>query len=84
MNKYQLYLIFDRISHRYSSPLPFLNEELAKRYFKSLLKNCDGQKVLPTDYELYYSGEFDDQTGIYYVDTPHFILGGSENEESEE
>lgn len=69
----ELYVIFDRISHRYSSPLPFQNKQLAIRYFDSLLANCDNVRTKASDYELYHIGFYDTNTAelvgteIYYV-----------------
>lgn len=87
MNNYdcELYVIFDRISHRYSSPLPFQMKELAIRYFDSLLANCDNIRTKPSDYELFSVGYYDTSTanlistGICFIKSGEDILEVKEN-----
>lgn len=74
----ELYVIFDRISHRYSSPLPFQNQALAKRYFESLLQNCDNIRTKPSDYELYYIGMYSTNDAMLLVNSPEYVYSGSE------
>lgn len=74
----ELYVIFDRISHRYSSPLPFQNQALAKRYFESLLQNCDNIRTKPSDYELYYIGTYSTQDAMLFANTPEYVYSGAE------
>jgi hypothetical protein len=76
----ELYVIFDRISHKYSSPLPFQNSELAVRYFDSLLANCDNIRIKPSDYELYYIGVYNTETAeLSIIDTgTNFVKSGED------
>lgn len=74
----ELYVIFDRIAHRYSSPLPFQNQALAKRYFESLLQNCDNIRTKPSDYELYYIGMYSTNDAILFSHSLEFVYSGSE------
>lgn len=76
----ELYVIFDRISHKYSSPLPFQNGELAVRYFESLLANCDNIRTKASDYELYYIGVYNTETAeISIIDTgTNFVKSGED------
>ena len=80
MNNYdcELYVIFDRITHRYSSPLPFQNQALAKRYFESLLQNCDNIRTKPSDYELYYIGTYSTENAMLFASSPEYVYSGSE------
>lgn len=74
----ELYVIFDRIAHRYSSPLPFQNQALAKRYFESLLQNCDNIRTKPSDYELYYIGMYSTNDAMLFAKSPEYVYSGSE------
>lgn len=74
----ELYVIFDRISHRYSSPLPFQMKELAIRYFDSLLANCDNIRTKPSDYELFSIGYYDTSTANLISTGTNFIKSGED------
>lgn len=86
----ELYVIFDRIAHRYSSPLPFQNKQLAIRYFDSLLANCDNIRTKASDYELYSIGYYDTTTAnligtdTYYVKSGEDISEVNENGKDKE
>lgn len=77
----QLYVLYDKIAGQYSQPLSFVNQACAERYFVQLMAKQDN----PTDYELYYLGEFDPELGLIYLGSdnskkilcePKFILKG--------
>lgn len=74
----ELYVIFDRISHKYSSPLPFQNKQLAVRYFDSLLANCDNIRTKPSDYELYHVGLYNTDTADLLVVSKSYIKSGED------
>jgi hypothetical protein len=74
----ELYVIFDRISHKYSSPLPFQNKQLAIRYFDSLLANCDNVRTKASDYELYHVGFYDTETASLLVVSKLYVKSGEE------
>lgn len=55
----KLVVVFDKISNTYSSPLAFNSLNEATRWFKVQI----GKSARPTDYDLYFVGEFDENTG---------------------
>lgn len=73
-----LYVIFDRIAHRYSSPLPFQNKQLAVRYFESLLANCDNIRTKSSDYELYHVGFYNTETADLLVVSKEYVKSGAD------
>ena len=74
----ELYVIFDRISHKYSSPLPFQNKQLAIRYFDSLLANCDNIRTKSSDYELYHVGFYNTETADLLVVSKLYVKAGED------
>lgn len=60
--KYRLYSIKDELSG-FTGPIPFLNEELAKRYFKTIMNTENIKAQNKEDYSLYYMGTFDEIEG---------------------
>lgn len=74
-----LCVIYDRISGIHTAPMLYSNLECAKRHFKRLTK---GDNILPTDYELYKIGTYDDCLGeIDLLPKKEFIMIGELNEE---
>lgn len=72
--KQQVYLIFDKITGLYSSPILQLKEELMIRLFDRYCK--EKELAEPTDFELYYIGEFDPNTGVFELVEKQFIKKG--------
>lgn len=67
--KYELYVIFDRISGRYAAPVPHVNVGCARRWFSDVVsKDPHGQ-----DFELYSVGEYDSVTASIVAFHPTFI-----------
>lgn len=80
----ELYVIFDRIAHKYSSPLPFQNKQLAIRYFDSLLVNCDNIRTKSSDYELYHIGFYDTDTAKLVGTDISYVKSGEDISEVKE
>lgn len=59
---YKLYSIKDELSG-FTAPIPFINEELAKRWFKTIVNTETMKANNKDDYSLYYMGEFDEIEG---------------------
>lgn len=57
---HKLYVIKDELEG-YHAPVPFRSEELAKRWFITIIEGDAYIKANKKDYSLYYLGEFDDQ-----------------------
>lgn len=55
----QLVVVYDKIANTYSSPLAFNSLNEATRWFKVQI----GKTARPTDYDLYFVGGFDENTG---------------------
>lgn len=60
----QMYGLKDELNG-YTTPIPFMNEELAKRYLKDQYKSNVTVKNSPEDFSLWHMGEFDTETGEY-------------------
>lgn len=57
-----------------------VNDEIAKRNFAFTVTNNDGViGFQPSDFDLYYIGEFEEQTGVMIpADIPQLVMNGSE------
>lgn len=74
------YVIYDKITGKYSLPIFQLNEVLMLRYFNSIT-NQPNAMTEATDYELYFIGLYDDLTGLFSpVKKPTFIAKGEQND----
>lgn len=73
--KRKVYTIRDSKAEIYNEPFMQHTHGEAERTIKSLLNKKDNQISLhPEDYDLYYLGEYDDNTGLYSpLDTPQHI-----------
>lgn len=58
-----MYALKDELNG-FTSPIPFMNEELAKRYLKDQYLSNPTVKNTPEDFSLWYMGSFDTETGI--------------------
>ena len=69
---------FDRKAMVFGSPMVFVNIEIAKRMAVSLMANRgDGSDLekYPQDFDLFYMGEYDTETGrITVLDSPRFLF----------
>lgn len=63
--KLAMYSIKDRLNG-YATPIPFVNEDLAKRYFKDHMIGNPTMSNSPEDFELHKMGEFDTEEGIFF------------------
>lgn len=68
---YSMYAIKDELNG-YTSPIPFISKELAKRYFKDQYMNNPTLHNNPKDFSLWYMGEFDTTNGKYTM-TPESL-----------
>lgn len=59
-----MYAIKDELNG-YTTPIPFMKEELAKRYLKDQYHTNPTIKNTPEDFSLYRMGTFDTETGTY-------------------
>lgn len=59
-----LYALKDELNG-FTSPIPFMNEELAKRYLKDQVMTNPTVKNTPEDFSIWRLGEFDTDTGAW-------------------
>lgn len=72
---YGLFSVKDELTSHFLAPVMMLNEDEAKRQFKSQVNNIQLWKDNPSDFSLYKLGSFDEDTGeILYK--PEKIIGG--------
>lgn len=70
------YVVKDELTNRFLAPQFFNMEEEAKRWFKTQVNNIPLWKDNSSDYSLYKSATFDDETGTVIGITPEKIIGG--------
>lgn len=73
--KKNLYAIKD-VKVGFLSPMIDTNNETAIRSFEYACKNNDMMFFTPSDFELYYLGEFDSDSGLFYCESPTFLCNG--------
>lgn len=59
-----MYAIKDELNG-FTSPIPFMNEELAKRYMKDQYNNNPTIANSPEDFSIWKTGEYNTETGYY-------------------
>ena len=75
--KLQLYSVRDTVAELFHAPRHMHNHAVAVRNFTEWLDQDDGGHVHLEDYNLYYVGEFDDETGIFTaLDEPELVMLG--------
>lgn len=62
--KLTMYALKDELNG-FTTPIPFMNEELAKRYLKDQYMSNPTVKNSPLDFSLWRVGEFESETGEY-------------------
>ena len=62
--KLPMYAIKDELNG-FTSPIPFMKEELARRYLKDQFMSNPTIKNTPEDFSIYYIGEYDTETGDF-------------------
>lgn len=79
MNEFKqpMYVWRDSKANRFSAPMVYTNEACAVRDFKMQIKgNGTSMAFAPADYDLYYIGQFDINSGICETVLPEFIVNG--------
>lgn len=75
-NSCVLVAMYDKVTGQYSTPMAFDNVDCAKRWFTFYLKKAD-LMAEPTDFELYYLGEYKCYNGkIECPDKMEFLMKG--------
>lgn len=60
----RMYAIKDRLDG-YITPIPFVNDEIAIRWFETMAETNTDMKYNLKDFSLWYMGEYDKDTGIF-------------------
>lgn len=58
----KMYALKDELNG-FTSPIPFTNDEMAKRYLKDQFESNPTVKNSPEDFSVWYLGEFDTELG---------------------
>lgn len=71
----KMYAIKDNLSGAFFPTVPFKNDELAKRWFGGQVRYDRSLAYSPKDYDLYYVGTWDDESGTLLSEqgTPKLI-----------
>lgn len=76
---FNVYSIFDKVAREYLSPTLDVNHDTARRNFLSALLSAQTiMNKFPSDYELYYIGDFDSETSDISSITPVLVARGGE------
>jgi len=67
----KLYTVKDNVSDEFAPPFAAKNDPVAIRQFKGLIKNLN-----PEDYDIYFLGKYDTDTGIIEMCLPEKLLFG--------
>ncbi len=73
--KLQLFSLFDIVGNAFGAPFVAVNKESALRSVISESQNPAAGPLYshPTDFRVFYLGEFDNESGEFAVTTPHFL-----------
>ncbi len=66
---YEVYSIRDRVTGMYGGLVLHVNKASAQRWFSDVCAKDEHA----FDYDLYFIGEFDTQTGVFNSDMPAFV-----------
>lgn len=73
-----LFAVYDKLSQRYTYPIPQVSVEIGVRYFLTLLSHEDPKTR--HDYQLFILGEYDPSYGTFAIyEEPTFVKEGNEN-----
>ena len=73
-----MYCFRDNKANDFSPPMCHVNESTAKRDFDMRIHSDRSMGFSPNDYDLYYVGEFDTETGSVDSVLPEFVCNGAE------
>ena len=59
----KMYSLKDRLNG-FTTPIPLASDEVAERWFMEMRTENITVKLNPQDFELWYMGEFDTETGV--------------------
>lgn len=77
MAKYPIYTIRDKVKGFDPQLLLDMNEQSAVRGFSYRINNADFMNFTPADYDLFYVGTFDTESGEIETELPRFIVNGA-------
>lgn len=80
---YGMYSIKDKLNG-YTSPIPMMNEQVAKRYFKDQMLGNPTMNNSKEDFELYHMGLFDTETGKFAQEEIKLVEKGVNYEQTRE
>lgn len=78
-----MYSIKDELSD-YAMPLPFMDCDNAKRYFRTQLENNEFMSTNKNDFSIWYMGLFNTETGEINAQEPKLIERGFKTNGNEE
>lgn len=74
----EMYAMKDELNG-YTSPIPFMSEELAKRYLKDQVMSNPTVKNTPKDFSIWAIGSYDTETGEYMNLPENKLIERAEN-----
>lgn len=87
--KVKLYAVKDVLVGEFMNPVPMANDEVARRSLRIAANEPSAFKDNKQDIQLWYLGEFDNETGEFKENKPHLVgklidfIGDFDNGESE-
>lgn len=74
----EMYAMKDELNG-YTSPIPFMSEELAKRYLKDQVLSNPTVKNTPKDFSMWMIGAYDTETGMFKQEHENKLIERAEN-----
>lgn len=74
--KYELFSIYDRLSHLYGNPFVQVNKACAVRYFANIVQKNEDMPA--GDYDLVSLGSWDPEHGVILMSDVEVIKNGAE------
>lgn len=74
----KMFAIYDSKAGTYSSPMPANTDGIALRNFEQIFRDeTTSISQYPADFTLFCIGEYDEETGFFTQDGPHYNLGNA-------
>lgn len=69
------YAIKNRFTNLFSTPFPSENDSVAIYSVRQIVNEQKEPSIIPSDFSLYYVGQFDETIGLFYtIDSPVVLV----------
>lgn len=74
----KMYALKDELNG-FTSPIPFTNDEMAKRYLRDQFEANPTVKNSPKDFSIWRVGEYESETGVFKGEEKNVLIERAEN-----